>query len=136
MQRKILALILWLMPTVLRIAARKFPSMRAHLATGSGVIQLRLRDNTLSRQLHFRNGTVSGSWGVNPKPDAELVFMDVATARQMLAPNTDHAFLIDALKNFKITQGGSDQKLVWFGQLVNTMKTAAWRKGMPSAPDR
>ena len=68
---------------------------------------------------------------MNPKPDAELVFMDVATARKMLAPNTDHAFLIDALKNFKITQGGSDQKLVWFGQLVNTMKTAAWRKGMP-----
>jgi trimethylamine-N-oxide reductase (cytochrome c) len=131
MQRKILVLILWLMPTVLRIAARKFPSMRAHLATGSGVIQLRLRDNSLARQLHFRNGTVSGSWGVHPKPDAELVFMDVATARQMLAPKTDHAFLIDALKNFKITQGGSDQKLVWFGQLVNTMKTAAWRKGMP-----
>ena len=72
MQRKILVLILWLMPTVLRIAARKFPAMRAHLATGSGVIQLRLRDNTLSRQLHFGNGTVSGSWGVNPKPDAAI----------------------------------------------------------------
>src|ERR1700751_6124200 len=101
MQRKILVLILWLMPTVLRIAARKFPAMRAHLATGSGIIQLRLRDNSLARQLHFKDGTVSGRWGAHPKPDAELVFMDVATAHKMLAPKTDHAFLIDALKNFK-----------------------------------
>src|SRR5882762_7559580 len=131
MKRNILLLILWLMPTVLRIAARNSPTMRAHLATESGVIQLRLRDNSLARQLHFKDGSVSGRWGVCAEPDAELVFMDAATAHKMLAPNTDHAFLIDALKNFKITQGGSDQKLVWFGQLVNTMKTAAWRKGMP-----
>ena len=131
MQRKIVVLILWLMPTVLRIAARRFPSVRAHLATGNGVIQLRLRDNSLARQLHFKDGSVSGRWGVCAEPDAELVFMDAATAHKMFAPKTDHAFLIDALKNFKITQGGSDEKLVWFGQLVNTMKTAAWRKGMP-----
>ncbi|MFK4445379.1 hypothetical protein ABH944_005651 [Caballeronia udeis] len=129
MQRHILVLILWLMPFALRMAARKFPSVREHLGSGHWVIQLRLRDNSLARQLHFRNGTVSARWGVNSKPDAELVFMDVATARQMLAPTTDHAFLIDALKNFKITQGGSDEALVWFGQLVNTMKTASWRKG-------
>ena len=34
--------------------------------------------------------------------------MDVSTARKMLAPKTDFAFVIDALKNFKITQVGSD----------------------------
>jgi trimethylamine-N-oxide reductase (cytochrome c) len=130
MQRQLLALILWLMPAVLRIAARKFPAMREQLRTGNWVIQLRLRDNSLARQLHFKGGTVTGRWGVSEKPDAELVFMDAATARKMLAPKTDHAFLIDALKNFKITQGGSDEVLVWFGQLVNTMKTAAWRKGL------
>ncbi|MEA3096191.1 MAG: hypothetical protein QOF74_431, partial [Caballeronia mineralivorans] len=117
------------MPTVLRIAARMFPTVREHLGAGRWVIQLRLRDNSLARQLHFKGGSVSGRWGVCPEPDAELVFMDAATAHKMLAPTTDHAFLIDALKNFKITQGGSDQALVWFGQLVNTMKTAAWRKG-------
>ncbi len=130
MQRYLLVLILWLMPTALRIAARKFPSMRAHLGLGNWVIQLRLRDNSLARQLHFRSGRISARWGVAPAPDAELVFMDAPTARRMLAPTTDHAFLIDALKNFKITQGGSDQALVWFGQLVNTMKTASWRRGM------
>jgi trimethylamine-N-oxide reductase (cytochrome c) len=129
MQRNILVLILWLMPFALRMAARKFPSVREHLGAGHWVIQLRLRDNSLARQLHFGNGTVTARWGVNTKPDAELVFMDVATARKMLAPTTDHAFLIDALKNFKITQGGSDEALVWFGQLVNTMKTASWRTG-------
>jgi len=36
------------------------------------------------------------------------------------------------LKNFKITKGGSDQKLVWFGQpSSNQDETAAWRKGTP-----
>jgi hypothetical protein len=129
MQRHILIFILWQMPTALRAAARMFAPVREHLGAGNWVIQLRLRDNSLARQLHFRNGTVSARWGVTPQPDAELVFMDAATARQMLAPTTDHAFLIDALKNFKITQGGSDQALVWFGQLVNTMKTASWRTG-------
>ena len=131
MQRHIVELILWLMPSALRIAARRFPSVREHLAAGNWVIQLRLQDNSLARQLHFKDGTVSGTLGSGAKPDAELVFMDAATARKMLAPTTDHAFLIDALKNFKITQGGSDEALVWFGQLVNTMKTASWRKGTP-----
>ncbi|MPW08644.1 molybdopterin-dependent oxidoreductase [Paraburkholderia sp. CNPSo 3155] len=129
MQRQLLLLILWLMPFVLRMAARRSAQMRKHLASGHWVIQLRLRDNSLARQLHFKDGSVSGSWGPYAAPDAELVFMDVPTARRMLAPTTDHAFLIDALKNFKITQGGSDEALVWFGQLVNTMKTASWRKG-------
>ena len=36
MQRKILVLILWLMPTVLRMAARMFPSVREHLGAGNG----------------------------------------------------------------------------------------------------
>jgi len=129
MQRHVLVLILWLMPIALRMAARMFPSVRKHLGARDCVIQLRLRDNSLARQLHFRGGVLSARWGVAPQPDAELVFMDAATARQMLAPTTDHAFLIDALKNFKITQGGSDAALVWFGQLVNTMKTASWRRG-------
>ena len=129
MQRKIVVLILWLMPAVLRIAARRFPSVRAHLATGNGVIQLRLRDNSLARQLHFKDGSVSGRWGVCAEPDAEIVFMDVSTARKMLAPKTDFAFVIDALKNFKVTQVGSDAALLWFGGLINAIQSASWKSG-------
>ncbi|SMG23618.1 molybdopterin-dependent oxidoreductase [Paraburkholderia susongensis] len=129
MQRYLLLFILWFMPTALRIAARVFPSVREHLGSENRVIQLRLRDNSLARQIHFRSGNISARWGASAQPDAELVFMDAPTACRMLAPTTDHAFLIDALKNFKITQGGSDQALVWFGQLVNIMKTASWRRG-------
>src|ERR1700729_3075802 len=67
MQRHIVVLILWLMPFALRMAARRFPSVREHLGAGNWVIQLRLRDNSLARQLHFKNGTVSARWGVAPK---------------------------------------------------------------------
>src|SRR5260221_3112303 len=104
MQRQLLVCILWLMPIVLRVAARLFPSVRERLNTGHWVIQLRLRDNSLARQLHFKDGTVAGTWGVRTDSDAEIVFFDVSTAHKVLAPKTDHAFLIDALKNFKLTQ--------------------------------
>jgi trimethylamine-N-oxide reductase (cytochrome c) len=106
MQRHLLVFILWILPTALRLAARLFPTVREHLAGGRWVIQLRLRDKTLARQFVFSGGSVSARWGAAAEPDAEVVFMDAVTARKMLAPKTDHAFLIDALKNFKITQGG------------------------------
>ena len=129
MQRPLLIFILLILPTALRFAARLFPTVREHLAGGRWIIQLRLRDNSLARQLVFTGGSVHGRWGAAAEPDAEVVFMDAATACRMLAPKTDHAFLIDALKNFKITEGGSDQALVWFGALVNAIKMAGWRKG-------
>ena len=55
--------------------------------------------------------------------------MDAATALKMLALKADYAFLIDALKNFKIMQSGSDVALVWFGRLVNIIKSASWKFG-------
>lgn len=125
-----LVLILWVLPAAIRLAAMVFPRVKEHLRSGRWLFQLRLRDGSLGRQIRFHDGAVSATWGVAPKPDADLVFMDAATALGMLAPKSDQAFMIDALKNFKIMSAGSDAALVWFGQLVNAIKTATWKPGV------
>lgn len=128
-QNYILMFILWVMPTALRIASRVFPQVKKHLNAGHWSMQLRVRDNSLGRKMSFNNGVVTATWELDPRPDAELIFMDAATALGMLSPKTDHAFMIDALKNFKIMFNGSDEVLLWFGQLVDKIKTASWRRG-------
>src|SRR6201998_2389794 len=125
MNRSILVLILRLLPGAIRIAALLFPNVREHLAAGDWTIGLRLRDNSLARQISFNKGKISAAWETTAKADAEIVFMDVATARKLLAPKTDYAFVIDALKNFKITQVGSDAALLWFGGLINAIQSAS-----------
>ena len=129
MNRSILVLILRILPGAIGIAARLFPNVREHLAVGDWTICLRLRDNSLARQIRFNKGKISATWKTTPKADAEIVFMDVSTARKMLAPKTDFAFVIDALKNFKVTQVGSDAALLWFGGLINAIQSASWKSG-------
>ncbi|MGR3375982.1 molybdopterin-dependent oxidoreductase [Salipiger abyssi] len=121
--------ILSALPGAVRLAARLLDPVKAHLQTGNHTVQLRLRDGSLSRHITFRNGKITAGWGRHPAPDAEIVFMDSATALKMLQPKTDYAFLIDALKNFKITQTGDDAVLLWFGQLVDTINTASMKRG-------
>ena len=129
-QRFALKSILFVLPFAIRLAARRFKTVRAHLDTaGDWVVQLRLRDGSLSRQLLLSKGTLSAAWGRHPQPSAEIVFVDASNALKMLAPRMDYAFLIDALKNFKITQSGDDHVLLWFGQLVDLIKTATWQAG-------
>lgn len=108
---QIRSLIRWLMPTALRMAARLFPSVRENVDSEHWVIQLRLRDNSLARQLHFRDGTVFARWGRNPEPDAEPVFMGAATARQMLVPTSvPRQRLAEAItqsgREFRLTEPG------------------------------
>src|SRR3984893_15150542 len=121
MKRAVLRAVLLALPLIIRSAARRHAMVRRTLSKGHCVIQLRLRDSSVSRSLTFHNGTVRAAWGVHSKPDAEMVFASVATALAMLKPNPDYAVVIDALKNFKATAGGSDPHLVWFGQLMHTI---------------
>ena len=129
MKRAVLRAVLLALPLIIRSAARRHAMVRRTLSKGHCVIQLRLRDSSVSRSLTFHNGTVRAAWGVHSKPDAEMVFASVATALAMLKPNPDYAVVIDALKNFKATAGGSDPHLVWFGQLMHTIETSSWKYG-------
>lgn len=119
------------LPGAIRVASRILAPVKAHLEGANYVMQLRLRDRSVSRIIKFRDGRVSASWGLHPEPDAELIFMNAAIGAKMLNPNADYAFVIDALKNFKVTQSGDDQALLWFGQLADILGTATMKSGTP-----
>ena len=129
MKRIALRAILGLLPTIIRKAARQHASVRAVLARHSGVIQIRLRDKSISRHLNIAGGKIRASWGLHPAPDAEMVFGSASTALALLKPDPDYGVVIDALKNFKAMASGSDRHLVWFGQLMHTIGTAGWKAG-------
>ena len=129
MKKLALRAVLLGLPVIIRSAARRHEAVRRTLGQGHCVIQLRLRDSSVSRSLTFRGGTVRAAWGVHSKPDAQMVFASVATALAMLKPNPNYAVIIDALKNFKATAVGSDRHLVWFGQLMHTIGTSSWKYG-------
>src|SRR5579871_5041483 len=101
MRVALLRAVLLALPTVIRRAARRHLGVRAKLRQEHCVIQLRLKDNSVSRHLTFADGKVRAAWGVHEAADAEMVFASVDTALAMLKPDPDYAVVIDALKNFK-----------------------------------
>lgn len=132
MKRAALRGVLLALPLLIRRAARRHDGVRRRLQEGNCVIQLRLRDCSVSRYLAFSNGRVRATWGAHKSPDAEMVFASADTALAMLKPDPDYAVVIDALKNFKATATGSDQHLVWFGQLMHVIGTSSWKYGQRS----
>lgn len=123
--------ILLALPMVVQRAAKRHASVREKLRAGDFVVQLRMRNGSLCRHYAFRHGRVSGTSGAHPCPDAEMVFVSLDTALAMVSPNPDYAAIIDALKNFKVTAGGADRCIVWFGQLMHLIGTAGWKYGQP-----
>jgi len=126
MKRALLRGVLLALPLVIRQAARKHETVRRQLRKENCVIQVRLRDGSLSRNLTFTDGRIRAGWGRHASPDAEMVFASVNTALAMLKPDPDYAVIIDALKNFKAAAAGSDRYLVWFGQLMHLIGTSGW----------
>lgn len=131
MKRLALRGILFALPLIIGRAAKKSPAVATHLKSGDCLIQLRLRDGSISRHFRFKNGRITPTWGVHPKPDGELVFASVETALAMMNPTPDYAVVIDALKNFKAMAGGEDRHVVWFGKLMHLVGTSGWRYGKP-----
>lgn len=129
MKRAMLRAVLLALPLLIRQAARKHATVRKHLRKESCVIQIRMRDGSLSRNLTFTRGRIEAAWGRHERPDAEMVFNSVETALAMLKPDADYAVIIDALKNFKAAATGSDHHLVWFGQLMHLIGTSGWEFG-------
>src|SRR5262249_40635132 len=72
--------VLLALPLLIRQAARKRDKVRDLLKQGNCIIQLRLKDSSVSRHLTFGQGDVRAAWGVHAAPDAEMVFGSVDTA--------------------------------------------------------
>ena len=130
MRAALLRGVLLALPMVIRQAARRHARVREKVRQENCVIQLRLKDNSVSRHLVFTDGKVRAAWGVHAAPDAEMVFASIDTALALLKPDPDYGVVIDALKNFKATAVGLDRYLVWFGQLMHTIGASSWRHGL------
>lgn len=130
LKRTALKTILLALPLVIGLAAKKSQPVRARLAGANRVIQVRLRDGSLAHHYVFKAGRVRGHVGLHPSPDGEMVFKSVDMALAMLKPSPDYAIVIDALKNFKVTAGGKDVALVWFGRLMSAVGAAGWKAGV------
>lgn len=138
MKKLMLRSILVALPLVIKMAAKKHRLVRDKLKSQNMVLQIRLRDGSVVRHFLFQGGTVVGRPGKHPRPDAEMVFKNVAAALALMKPSPDYAVVIDALKNFKAMAFGRDDCIVWFGQLMNLVSTAGWAygKAMPDGSMR
>src|SRR5438132_10362635 len=114
----VLTALLRALPGIIRMAARRDKRVRDHLVSSNCVVQLRLRDGSCVRHYIFHRGRISSRSGMHEAPDVDMVFKTATIALSMMRPDPDYAVIMDALKNFKVTAGGHDRHVVWFGELM------------------
>src|SRR6266478_5452517 len=97
------------LPGIIKIAARRDKRVRDHLVSSDCVVQIRLRDGSCARHYIFHRGSITARGGTHKSPDVDMVFKTAAVALSMMRPDPDYAVVIDALKNFKVTAGRSEE---------------------------
>lgn len=130
MKRLMVKTVLRGLSTAMRVAAKLDTCYAAQLARRSGVVQIRLRDQSLGHYLVFKSGRVSSRSGLHPAPDVSLVFLDLPTAYDFLVPPIDRAVVVHAAKNYKVVIEGSDPLAVWFLSCMNGLMSLRQRYGL------
>ena len=74
MKRQVLKTILFALPKVLALTARRFPAYRDRLKERNLVAWIGLADESIGRVISFRNGRVRSRAGRHPRPDVRMVF--------------------------------------------------------------
>lgn len=133
MKRVVLKTILFGIAHILRRTANKYPSFRAEMGKRNCIAQIKLNDDSIGRYYTFRQGKITSTVGIHPKPDVSLVFKDVRTALIFLKPPQNHANIVHAAKNFHVAALGDDDQVVWFMQLMNKINTSSLQLGTPMA---
>lgn len=95
------------------------------------IAQIKLKDSSLGRSYEFRNGVLTSSAGIHPKPDITVSFNDLQTALAFMKPPQDHAEIIHAAKQFRVVVTGQDELVVWFFQLLGRTQTEGLEFGLP-----
>jgi len=131
MKRQVLKTILFALPKVLDLTARRFPAYRERLKERNLVAWIGLMDQSMGRVIEFRNGRIRSRAGKHPRPDVRMAFKDVATALKFLSPSPDQGEIIHAAKNFKVVTEGEDELLVWLMQTLSMMRTVGLPMGTP-----
>ena len=137
-QELMLSVLLFGIAPVIRLVAWKHAAFKEHLKQGSCVVQIKLKDNSQGRIFRFTNGRVSSRRGIDPHPDAAMIFKDAATAVSFMGLPVNHAARIHAAKNFRVAVEGPEELVAWFMQLLNLILTAGIGFGtrMPDGTQR
>ena len=130
-QRLVLRIVLRALGPMLNGAAKKHPHFRSTLARHDAVIQIQLRDGSISRHFTVVGGKVSSRAGMADRPQVVMSFKDVATALAVMSPNPDMGKVVHAAKNFKIIVMGPDHLATWWMQALNAMAKAGLQFGTP-----
>jgi trimethylamine-N-oxide reductase (cytochrome c) len=131
MKKQLLRAILFALPKVLSLAARRHRAFRERLAERDLVAWIGLADGSVGRALAIRAGRIRSARVAREAADIRMVFLDVATALKFLLPNPDQGEIIHAAKHFKVVTEGPDELVVWFLQTLNTSQTAGLAMGTP-----
>ncbi|MBI2292831.1 MAG: molybdopterin-dependent oxidoreductase, partial [Betaproteobacteria bacterium] len=123
-QELMLSVLLFGIAPVIRLFAWKHAAFRQHLKQRNCVVQIKLKDNSRGRIFRFANGRVSSRRGIDPHPDAAMIFKDAATAVSFMGLPVNHAARIHAAKNFRVAVEGPEELVAWFMQLLNLILTA------------
>lgn len=129
MKRLVLRAILMALAPMLNQAARSRPAFRAFAKRHDAVVQIQLKDGTLSRWFDVRAGRIRSHAGLHPNPQVRMMFKDAATALAMMKPNPDMGAVVHAAKNFKVMVVGPDPLCTWWMQLLNLSQTSSLKMG-------
>ena len=99
------------------------PEFQAELAKHDLTALMKLRDGSRGRLLTFEKGRISGSDGTGARQneaEIEMIFEDENTTRKILTGNMsgDMAAYVAALKNGSFFLAGSDEKAMWFSNIL------------------
>jgi hypothetical protein len=97
------SLILWGLPQLLRIAARRHSHFRKRLRERDLVAQIIARDEEIGRWIEFRKGTIRSRRGMHPQPDVTLAFKNAAVGAGLMMPPINWLNQINAQKDFKLS---------------------------------
>jgi trimethylamine-N-oxide reductase (cytochrome c) len=98
------------------------PAFRRRLKDHNFTAQIKVRDNSIGRTFVFRNGGVTSTGTLSPKPDLTMIFKDAASAVQLMGAPADHLKQINAMKNFVVDIDGPDAYAIWFMQTLKMLQ--------------
>lgn len=130
MQKAALSLILAALPRIMAVARKINPAFEAQLRRGGGIIQVRLKDNSVARHYIIHDGKIGTASGLHEKPDVDIAFHDPGVALRFLKPNAKRSDIVHFLKNFLVEMNGDDATALWFSGLVNIMQSGMWKRGV------
>ncbi|HVN71974.1 MAG TPA: molybdopterin-dependent oxidoreductase, partial [Desulfomonilia bacterium] len=115
---------------MLKFKSRRHPEIKHLMKQKNCCIQIKLKDNSQGRYFIFKDGDLSSKNGINPRPDASMVFYNAEAAVRLMKPNRDQLEQINAMKNFQVGLEGPDELTQWFTQLTSLMMTAGQEFGV------